>query len=233
MLGVKKLFSDLLGLIYPDLCIVCEQNPSMQKQMFCLPCFNELLFTDQEAIRGNAFEDHFLGKVELQRGASCFLYRKDSAIQKALFQLKYKQQGDVGFQLGVLFGQRLKESSFLDGIDCMMPVPLFWKKEKLRGYNQSLLIAQGIQQVSGIPIKKDILVKIRPTVSQTKKSREERLDNVSSTFSVRNPEQIQEKQILLVDDVLTTGATIEACIRLLKPHNCKVSAVTLAMGMII
>lgn len=230
MLGIKKLFSDLLGLVYPNLCIACEQNPPMQQQMFCLHCYNDLIFMDHESNRDNSFEDHFLGKEKLERGASCFLYRKDTAIQKALFQLKYRQHADIGFQLGLLFGQRLQDATFLEGINCMIPVPLFWKKEKLRGYNQSLLIAQGIQQVSGIPIEKNTLIKMKPTASQTKMSREERLINVSSTFSIENSEQLDGKHILLVDDVLTTGATLEACIGLLKPYNCQVSAVTLAMG---
>lgn len=231
MFGVKKILSDLLGLIYPNLCIACEQRPPMQKQMFCLSCYDELIFTNHESTPHNTFEDHFTGKIKLQKGAACFLYRKDTAIQKALFQLKYNQQGDIGFQLGVLFGQRLQDASFFESVDTIIPVPLYWKKEKRRGYNQSLLISQGLQQVSGIPIEDNVLLKIKPTTSQTKKSREERLENVSSTFSIQNPDRIENQHILLVDDVLTTGATIEACMRLLQPYNCKISAVTLSMGM--
>lgn len=228
--GIRELLKNLIGLIYPDLCIACYQNHPMDKQLFCLPCGQELIRTEHLINPDNEFMRHFVGRVTVQRGASLFIYRKGTSIQQLLHQLKYNNKPEVGFQLGLSYSKDLLDTKFLSDIDMMIPVPLYWKKQKKRGYNQSEQFAKGIHQSTNIPILTNILLKDKPTASQTKMSRAERVDNVASTFIIKNPSQIQDKHILLVDDVLTTGATLEACAKVLLPHRCKISMLTIAMG---
>ncbi len=166
-------------------------------------------------LRENEFTERFWGRIPIESGAALFLFRRRSPLQQALHQLKYHHQGHIGVQLGRLLGSALKVSPYFQSVETILPVPLHPKKMRVRGYNQSALIAQGVSEILNIPVLQEVLVRHEFSESQTRKQRMERFSNVAEVFSLRNTSKIRGKHLLLVDDVLTTGATLEACGRLL------------------
>ncbi|MCK4698881.1 MAG: ComF family protein, partial [Bacteroidales bacterium] len=160
-----------------------------------------------------------------------YFFEKESRFAKIIHQLKYRGVTEIGIEMGKIFGAELKETSRFNEVDLIIPVPLHWKKQKKRGYNQSEFIASGIAESMGKSIDTNTLYKAVETETQTRKSRYERWENVENIFRLRSAEKITGKHILLVDDVITTGATLESCATtLLKENNTKVSIATLAMA---
>jgi len=223
-------FRNLVGLFFPRICVACEENVPTKGKMICLTCQNELEYTNHHFTPKNDFESHFLGRIPLVRGAAMFFYRKDTAIQSILQQLKYQGNKDIGIQLGVEYAQVLSENNMLSGIDYIVPVPLHWRKQKQRGYNQAEAFGNGISLTSGIPQLTDLITKIEESASQTRMSRGERVENVSNVFAINEKYNMKGKHVLIVDDVLTTGATLEACAKKLNLNEVKVSMVTIAIG---
>ena len=171
----------------------------------------------------------FWGRVELFSATSYLFFNKGGSVQHLMHSLKYKSQKETGVYLGKLFGKDLLKSPLFNTIDLIIPVPLHPKKFHLRGFNQSEVIASGIGHVMEIPVECNKLIRLVNTDSQTRKSRYSRWENVRSAFGVENPEDISGKHVLLVDDVLTTGATLEACAAtLLEIEGTRVSVATLA-----
>ena len=169
----------------------------------------------------------FWGRVKLEKATSLYYYRKGEMLQKLLHRLKYKGNYQMGQVLGVQMGNVFKQSGFMVGIDMIIPVPLHEKKFRQRGYNQSEYIAIGLSQATGVEVVKGSLLRTVYTESQTHKGRFERWENVSNIFTVANPESLNGKHILLIDDVVTTGATLEACVQtLLQNSRVKVSVAT-------
>ena len=159
----------------------------------------------------NPFTERFDGRVAIQTGAALYHFTKKSRTQKLIHHLKYKGQQHIGSKLGELYGHQLAASKHFQYIDLIVPVPLHPRKEKKRGYNQSDLFAKGLSDTMEIPWSKNALLRKSISESQTKKTRLERLANVQAAFAVNKPIELEGKHILLVDDVLTTGATLEAC----------------------
>jgi ComF family protein len=153
----------------------------------------------------------FYGRVRLKAVTACFFFSKEGKVQHLIHELKYKGNADAGVFLGRELGKSIKEAPLFLGVDYLIPVPLHPKREIERGYNQSLMSAQGILEVTGIPIGEKFLVRSVNTATQTHKTKEDRWKNVKDIFEVRHYEQLRGKYVLLVDDVLTTGATLEAC----------------------
>ena len=220
----------LVHLIYPKLCVACQDEPPLRDAPFCLTCHQDMYYTNHISERSNEFEEHFLGRIRLERGAAMFFYRKDTAIQNVMHEFKYKGNYDIGFKLGVAFGLSLKESGFMEGITAIVPVPMHWKKQKKRGYNQAEWFAKGISSTTRVEMFADLLEKIEETESQTRKGRQARVENVEQVFQLNSAYFPENEHILLVDDVLTTGATLEACAKTLDLNKNKVSMVTLAIG---
>jgi ComF family protein len=183
--------------------------------------------------RGNPVEQLFWGRCELERAASYSYYNRGTRIRKLIHNLKYKGISEIGTELGRIYGYILRDSGFLSDIDLIIPVPLHRSKEKLRGFNQSELIAEGLSASSGLPVGKRILLRCRETQTQTRRSRYERWINVEGIFELTAPEKIAGKHILLVDDVVTTGSTIESCVNeLRKAGELRVSLVALAASVL-
>lgn len=222
---------DLLGLLYPRLCPACEENALPRESLICLQCHYALPYTDHHLNLDNAFTERFWGRVPLQGGAALLQFVKGGRVQALIHQLKYGGNQEIGIRIGIIFGERLRESPFFSSLDLIIPVPLHPRRQRQRGYNQSACIAAGMAQGMGVAYAEQYLKRIAYTNTQTKKSRLSRFDNVSTAFQVRKAAALEGRHILLVDDVLTTGATLEAAaLPLLEVPQLKLSMATLAMA---
>ena len=195
-------------------------------------CQRRLHLTNMHLCPDNEFTGRFWGRLPLASGAAMYYFNRKSPIQKALHLLKYKNQPQIGVDIGRRFGRLLAQSPLFAGVEAIVPVPLHPSKERLRGYNQSVMLAQGLAESLQIPVFANTLFRQNASVSQTKKKRMERFENVSTVFAVQHPRRIQDKHILLVDDVLTTGATLESCGKiLLEIPGTRLSMATIAIAM--
>ena len=176
-------------------------------------------------------EQLFWGKIPLERATSFFFYRKGSDFRQILHQLKYGGRKELGAIMGRYMASELLPSGFFKGIDVIIPVPLHKKKQQLRGYNQSEWIVRGIAAVTGIPVNTESVIRKKNTETQTRKSTFERWENVDGIFELRSSEHLQGKHVLVVDDVLTTGATTVACVSaLMEVQGIRISILTLAVA---
>ena len=211
------------------MCPACGNLLTRNEETVCLTCRYLLPKTEYEKNADNPLAQMFYGQVNFNAVTAEFFFSKTGKVQHLLHQLKYEGNQDAGFFLGQQLGESIKESELFRGIDFIIPIPLHPKKEHLRGYNQSYVIAQGVEDKTSIPIMRDCLYRKVFTSTQTKKSREERWNNVKDIFDVKNGERLKGRHILLIDDVLTTGATLMAAgITLSKIENIKISVATAA-----
>ena len=201
----------ILNLFYPRVCAACGEALLKDEETVCLKCRYLLPKTGYELNPENPLAQAFYGRVKFHAVTACFFFAKSGKVQHLIHELKYKGNKEAGIFLGQQLGESIKEAPLFQGIDYLIPVPLHPRREKQRGYNQSLLIAQGINEVTGIPIGDKYLIRAVYTTTQTKKSADERHKNVKDIFEVRFPEELEGKHVLLIDDVLTTGATLESC----------------------
>lgn len=202
---------DFLNLFTDQSCPGCGQGFTVQEKEVCFSCLAQIEETHfhLKPTENDAFF-RFAGKVPVQGVATLFYYDKGGRLQGILEHLKYKNAPRLGRFLGEFYAHRLLESDFLKGIEAVAPVPLHWRKFAARGYNQAEEIALGIGTATGIPVETGLVRRVRFTTTQTKKGKAERWTNVSGAFIAR---ENLPRSVLFVDDVLTTGATLEACIR--------------------
>lgn len=201
----------IIGLLYPSICAACGTSLFKWEKLVCTRCRSLLPKTGYELNEDNPLARLFYGKVRLKAVTACFFFSKEGKVQRLIHELKYKGNSDAGVFLGQELGKTLVEAPLYQDIDYLIPVPLHPKRERKRGYNQSMMIAEGISEVTGIAIGKDFLVRSVNTSTQTHKSKEERWQNVKDIFELCHANQLEGKYVLLIDDVLTTGATLEAC----------------------
>lgn len=219
-----SLFRDFLELFYPSLCISCQQRLVEQETFLCTDCLYSLPQTNHVKNKTNQLSKMFYGRLPLESIGAFAYFSKGNCIQKIIHEIKYKQNKKLGFYIGKLCGNELYNSRFIEGIDCIVPVPLHPNRLKSRGYNQSLLIAAAISQKTGIPIIENNLVRIIDNTTQTNKSKAERWYNATNIFTVKNKAVFENKHILLIDDVITTGSTIEVCAKkIISCKNTKIS----------
>ena len=232
--NLKNYFDDLLELIYPTLCIACHNREIEVEGAFCLDCYAELPFTGQAYNSYNDFMAHFKGKINIEHGAALFYFSKKGMVQNMIRDMKYKGMSNYGEILGRMMGGVLYDSPYYRDLDVIIPVPIHKKKERSRGYNQSFMIAKGINEVLNIEVDIASLIRIRNTATQTAMTREQRIKNLDNAFRLINPDTLTNKNILLVDDVLTTGTTLLECSKtLFQIPGISLRFVTLAMGDII
>ena len=221
--------SDLIGLIYPEICCACNQRLTKQEETICLHCIYSLPKTNFLKYDDNPIARHLWGRVPFEHATSMFYFTKKGRIQNLMYELKYNGRYDVGLKLGISLGAALKDIDFWKEVDVILPVPLHPKKLKLRGYNQSDAIAEGMAEAMEIETDPSVLRRVKFNKSQTQKGKLERWSNVENIFELKNAEKVKGKHVLLIDDVLTTGSTLEACAEtLLKVEGLKVSIATLA-----
>ena len=219
----------LTELLFPRLCVVCGDKLIEQENWICLHCLHHIPRTNFHLEPDNRVSQLFYGRVEIEHATSFFYFSKGSKYQSLLHNLKYKGMKELGEEIGKHFGIDLMQSPQFSSVDVICPVPLHPQKEKKRGYNQSWWIASGIAQQMQKELSDDNLKRITATETQTRKARFERWQNVEGIFELFHPEKFSGKHVLLVDDVVTTGSTLEACAQaILSKTKAKVSIATLA-----
>jgi ComF family protein len=203
---------DLMRIIKPPRCGACRRPLLGNEECLCHRCMAELPRTNMHTMAENPVAQMYWGRIPLERATSFIYYRHDSPVQRFIHRMKYRGRKEYGYMMGRLMGRELMASGFFDGVDFVVPVPLHPKKERQRGYNQSEWIARGVAEVTGVPLRTDIVVRCRNTETQTRKLHNERMANVADAFVLRaGAESLAGRHILIVDDVLTTSATTIAC----------------------
>lgn len=223
----------IFDLFYPNICLGCSGKLLSGEKIICLQCQLELPVTEHYSDPQNALVKRFSGRVKVEAAAAFLMFKKGEMVQQLMHELKYKGREDVGEYLGKMFGSKLiQPQSIIRDIDLIVPVPLHWKKLKTRGYNQCNSFAKGISATTAIPWSPNTLIRHHENISQTKKKRFDRWQNVEEIFGVNNPAQLTGKHILLVDDVVTTGATSETCMQtILQVPHTRVSFVSIATAL--
>lgn len=220
-LPMKGIFDEFLNLLFPPLCLLCEQALVKTERFVCTHCQASLPVLHLHEERSRMLFQKLSATLPVDEVLAYLLYQKAGSTQKLLHLLKYKNYPELAELLGRHFGARLAEKGFAGKFDLICPVPLHPKKQKKRGYNQSDYFARGL----AIPLKASLMpgvvVRTRPSETQTRKSRLERWLNVSTIFEVPDAGKIKDKNVLLVDDVVTTGATLEACAEVIFQAGCK------------
>lgn len=222
------MLSDFISLFYPRICEGCGQPLLKHEETICSACELSLPRTDFSKELINPVMKIFLGRVDLQAATALYFFHKGNRLQGLMHKLKYNGIKEIGVRFGNYLGKELKSSPLFDDVDVIIPIPLHPKKQKKRGYNQAEMIAQGLAKTLEKEAITDKLYRTANTTSQTNKNRDERWKNVESVFQIKDPKNIEGKHILLIDDVVTTGATIEASTQTLKKVTDKVSVATIA-----
>lgn len=221
------MLNDLVSLFYPRNCVCCQKSLNKAEKDICIMCLAELPRTNFANIDDNPVAKLFWGRIELTFGYSVFHFTKGGKLQSLLHALKYKGKTHVGEFLGREIGTDLQSSNKVNEIDLVLPIPLHPKKEQYRGYNQSDYLVKGLCEVTDLPYETSLIRRSVHTTSQTKKAKYERWENVSAIFEVKKNNLIQNKNILLVDDVVTTGSTLESCAKVLL--NARAQSVGIAV----
>ena len=205
-----SLLSDFFALFFPNFCFGCHDALKKGEEILCSQCLSELPRLDYFQSDNNPLVNRFIGRVPMKHGWALLKFQKAGIVQNLLHQLKYKNRPEIGERLGKILAQKIKEANQAGEIDLIIPVPLHKNRIRMRGYNQSSMIARGISEVFEVPHSEMVIKRVSATKTQTKKSKVERWENVNYAFQVIDVGAISTKRILIVDDVVTTGATIEA-----------------------
>ena len=206
-----RFFEDILNIVFPNICCVCDRILTNNEEVICFHCRSELPKTNFTNVKENELVKRLYGKLKIDFGLSYLRFYKSGITQKLLHKFKYKNYPEIGKLIGHWVGYEMLKNKDIGNVDLIIPVPLHPKREMKRGYNQTLFFAQGISEVTKIPIQKKVLIRKFYNQSQTHKTKEQRWTSVQYAFMVKNRKVIEDKQILLVDDIVTTGATLEAC----------------------
>jgi ComF family protein len=226
---LKNIFGSALHLLYPHVCTGCGSDLLEEGNLLCLKCIHNLPHTNFARQANNQIEKDFWGRLPLVSAYSQFYFAKEFLIQQLIHELKYRGNKKIGFYLGEMMGKTLRNSDRFDHIDALIPLPLFAAKEHKRGYNQAAVICDGMSSVMNLPVLNGAVIRQYATETQTRKHRTGRWENVKDSFKVVRENELADRHLLLVDDVVTTGATLESCGNaILQQGNVKLSIATLA-----
>lgn len=206
------LTKDLFSLIFPASCELCARALVTGEICICSDCWHSLPRTGFHNERENPLTQSFMGRIGIETATALFYYHKGGKVQRLIHGLKYKGRKETGRYLGMRLGQYLSEAPFFQKLDVIVPVPLHEKRMRQRGFNQSAVFGEGLSQALHLPMNTMALKRVAATTTQTRKRRFRRWENVESVFELHTPRHLENKNILLVDDVITTGSTIEACV---------------------
>lgn len=227
--SLKYLVKSTVHLLYPHICTGCGSDLLDEDNLLCLKCIHDLPHTNFANLASNPVEKYFWGRLPLEAAYSQFYFSKEFLIQHLIHQLKYKGDTKIGFYLGELMGKTLLKSDRFKDVDALIPLPLYADKEHKRGYNQAAVICNGMSSVMNVPVYNKYVIRQHATETQTRKHRTERWENVKDSFKLIKETELAGKHLLLVDDVVTTGATLEACGSvLMQTDHVKLSIATLA-----
>lgn len=230
MIRLKEIKDSFLHLLFPHVCTGCGSDILNEQTVLCMRCIDAMPETNFEIHPDNPIEKTFWGRLPLVAATAQFYFTKESLMQHLMHQFKYKGNKDLGLQLGRMMGDQIQKSGRFNA-DALMPLPLFPAKEKRRGYNQATVLCTGMAEVMNIPVLDKVIIRPQHTETQTKKGRIERWKNMEGKFILSDSMSIQNKHLLLVDDVLTTGATLEACgNELIQAENVRLSVATLCVA---
>lgn len=227
MVSVKEINEAISHWLFPHVCAGCGSDVLNRHSQLCMRCIDALPETNFESCDGNPVEKRFWGRLPVIRASAQYYFTSESLIQRLMHQFKYRRNKELGIQLGKMMGQSMLRSGRFS-IDALVPLPLFPSKEKKRGYNQATILCRGIAESLAVPVLNDVIIRSHHTETQTKKGRVQRWQNMEGKFVLAQPGIIKNKHLLLIDDVITTGATLEACgTALLQAENVKLSMATL------
>ncbi|MEI9919349.1 MAG: ComF family protein [Bacteroidota bacterium] len=205
------IFKDFIALFYPRVCVACHTSLIKGEEVLCTSCLVQLPKTSYHRYEENPVRNRLAGRLPLQFASAFLKFRKGGLVQSLLHELKYNNRPEVGVRIGHLYGLELVDAGMSDAFDVIIPVPLHASRMRKRGYNQSAKFAEGLSEALNIVWEESISLRVEATNTQTRKGRADRWSNVKDAFSVGAIEKVSGKRVLLVDDVITTGATIEAC----------------------
>lgn len=227
--SLRRFIQDALRIVFPELCCHCGKILVGDERDLCTDCLCQIPWARLADIPDNAVEQRLAG-YQIQAAASLLLFRKGNITQTIIHQIKYQGNLRMARTYGRLLGNELKQSGRFNDIDCIIPVPLHFIRRMRRGYNQSEQISQAVAEVLQCPVLTRNLYRKRYTATQTHKNRTERRENMQDVFAVRHPEKLSGKHILLIDDVITTGATTTSCfLALSQIPNLRISIASLAI----
>jgi ComF family protein len=230
MILLKEIKDSFLHLLFPHVCTGCGSDILNEETVLCMRCIDAMPETNFELHPKNPVEKTFWGRLPLVGGTAQFYFTKESLMQHLMHQFKYKRNKELGLQLGRIMGEQIKKSGRFEA-DVLIPLPLFPAKEKRRGYNQATVLCEGMAETMNIPVLDNVILRPQHTETQTKKGRIERWKNMEGKFILSNSDTIRNKHLLLVDDVITTGATLEACgNELLKADNVRLSVASFCVS---
>lgn len=229
--AVRQYTEDFLSLFFPDVCCACGGHLVTHENLICTSCIYDLPRTNFQLSDNSPVAVQFWGRVPFVYASAFLYFSSHSKVQSLIHHLKYKDRPELGVLLGEMYAKSIKNLILASGTDLIIPVPLHPSRLKERGYNQSSCIAEGLSSILGIPFKENYLLRNKATETQTRKLRFSRFENMQEVFSIDNPSELEGKHIVLVDDVITTGATIEACaLKLLSVPGVRVSVLSLAFA---
>ena len=221
----------LFEFVFPHYCKVCGRRLDPSEEQLCISCYLGMPRLEYEMKSINPAERLLLSEKSLVRASSMFLYDKESEYRNIFFHLKYWRHPKVGRWLASISARELQEKGFFEGIDCIVPLPLTYWKEIRRGYNQCEHIAKGIRKVTGIPIINNAVKREHEHIRQAGLGKFQRYKNAQDLFKVTDPSLLQGKHVLIIDDIITTGATLRSLIDVMEQSipDLKVSVFTLAL----
>jgi ComF family protein len=227
--SIKSYANTLLQLFFPHNCLGCGSAVLNDEDLLCIQCISGLPETNFFQAQNNPVEKTFFGRLNIEAAGAAYYFTKDSLIQQLMIELKYKNNKAAGLFLGKMMGCMLLKTERFNDVDILIPLPLNQKKERKRGYNQAKIICDGIASVIQKPAIDTAVIRTHFTNTQTNQNRINRWQNMENVFDINNQQSIAGKHILLVDDVVTTGATLEACGKsILQTGNVKLSVATAA-----
>ena len=224
-----KLLKDLFYLFYPNICANCNEQLLQNEKVICTFCRHDLPLTNFQSYTKNKVSRIFSGRITIEKAYALLFFRKQGVTKNLIHALKYKGNEEVGVFFGNWIGEIVAKNKEFSTVDFIVPVPIHAKKKKIRGYNQVTKFGECLSMHLKVPLNEDILIRQSATKTQTLKSRFERFNDLESKFLARNTSIFKEKHILIIDDVITTGATLEACAKeLLKTPGVKISILTMS-----
>lgn len=227
----KLAVNSLLDIFYPRLCNACNNVLHLHENHLCFYCYHKLPYTNFHYLSPNPVEKMFWGRFPVNKGTAFLYFSKAGRVQQIIHNVKYRHQWELGYYMGELFAENIKTGDFLSDIDLIVPIPLSQTKIKKRGYNQSTCFGKGLSHQAGLTLNDTNLIRTQDTASQTLKGRFNRWENVNEIFTIKDPKAFENSHVLLFDDVITTGATLEAAAWTLNTvNNVTVSIATIGIA---